>query len=79
MDLNSAIHTARCGGYVRDDGTMVDGWKVCFVPKEGKENAKLPPADRLGLLYYINPLGERAHVVRITDAMRASYQWKTVP
>lgn len=79
MDLNSAIHTARCGGHVRDDANMAPDWKVCFVPKLGAENASRPLSEREGLLYYITPQGQRAHVVRISDSMRSSYQWKTVP
>jgi hypothetical protein len=66
MDLNSAIHTAQCGGHVRDEATMREGWTVRWVADEK-------------LLYYFNPKGEKAHKIKFTDAMRASYQWKTVP
>jgi hypothetical protein len=66
VDLNSAIHTAECGGHVRDDTVMRDGWTIRYVPSEK-------------LLYYFNPKGEMAHKVKISDQMRASYQWRTVP
>lgn len=66
MDLNSAIHTAECGGHVRDDATMYAGWSMRYVKEEK-------------LLYYFNPQGERAHKVKFSDAQRASSQWRTVP
>jgi hypothetical protein len=64
MDLNSAIHTAECGGNIRDDSLMAEGWSIRFV-KEDK------------LLYYFNPEGEKAHKVRFYDVHRASFQWRT--
>lgn len=66
MDLNSAIHTAQCGGHVRDDATMIAEWTVRYDADEK-------------LLYYFNPRGEKAHRVRFSDAQRASFQWRTVP
>lgn len=66
MDLNSAMHTAQCGGHVRDDTTMREGWTVRWVKEEK-------------LLYYFDPKGERAHLVKFSDAQRTSFQWKTVP
>lgn len=78
MDLNSAMHTARCGGKVRDDATMRLEWAVIFVPKDDKQSRR-PPLERDGLMFYVNPQGEKAHKLIITDAMRASFQWKTVP
>lgn len=64
MDLNSAEQAARSGACVRDDATMASDWTVRFVKEEN-------------LLYYFNPQGEKAHKVRFSDAMRASYQWRT--
>jgi hypothetical protein len=64
MDLNSAIHTAECGGHIRDDVTMAAGWSIRFDKGEK-------------LLYYFNPKGEKAHKVRFSDAHRASFQWRT--
>jgi len=64
MDLNDAVHTAQCGGFVRDDATMAPGWSVRWDKDEK-------------LLYYFNPKGERAHRIRFSDQMRASYQWRT--
>lgn len=78
MDLNDAMHTARCGGFVRDDANMKADWKVGFVPKDVKQ-AKRPPLEREGLFYYFNPLGEQAHKIIFTDAMRSSFQWRTLP
>ena len=66
MDLNSAIHTAQCGGSLRDDATMSVGWTVRWVADEK-------------LLYYFTPKGEKAHKIVFNDRMRASYQWRTVP
>jgi hypothetical protein len=66
MDLNSAMHTAECGGHVRDDTTMRADWTVRYVPTEK-------------LFYYFNPKGEQAHRVQFSDAQRASIQWRTVP
>jgi hypothetical protein len=66
MDLNSAMHTAECGGHVRDDATMRADWTVRYIAKEK-------------LFYYFNPQGERAHKVRFSEAQRASIQWRTVP
>jgi hypothetical protein len=66
MDLNDAIHTAQCGGFVRDDATMRTGWSVRYVKEEK-------------LLFYFDPKGERAHRVQFSDAQRASFQWKIVP
>lgn len=66
MDLNDATHSAQCGGFVRDDATMRHGWTVRWVPEEK-------------LLYYFDPKGEKAHKIKFTDQMRASYQWRTVP
>lgn len=77
MDLNSAMHTARCGGLVRDDATMTADWKVKFVPDLSPENSARPPAERIGLFYYVRPNGEIAHKIKFSDAMRASYQWRT--
>lgn len=76
MDLNQAMHTARCGGIVRDDGTMAVGWKVQFIAKPGQD--KFPPDKRDGSFQYINPKGEAAHIVRFSDAMKASPLWRTV-
>jgi hypothetical protein len=66
MDLNSAIHTAQCGGHVRDDANMVAGWTVRWDAKEK-------------LLYYFDPKGEKRHKIIFSDAMRASFQWRTMP
>jgi hypothetical protein len=66
MDLNSAIHAAECGGYVRDDATMRADWTVRYVKNEK-------------LLYYFNPQGEKKHKVIFSDAQRMSIQWRTVP
>lgn len=78
MDLNSAMHTARCGGKVRDDAVMRADWGVAFFPVTTKENMKRPPAEREGLFYYVNPLGEKAHKIIFSDAMRSSFQWRTM-
>lgn len=78
MDLNSALHTARCGGYVRDDATMAPDWKVCFLPHDTPLNHKLARAEQSGCYIYVDPKGEQAHAVRFSDAMKASYQWRTV-
>lgn len=64
MDLNSAIHTAECGGFVRDDMTMSPGWSIRYIAEKK-------------LLYYFNPKGEQAHKVHFSDAMRSSFQWRT--
>lgn len=66
MDLNSAIHTAECGGHVRDDATMAADWTVRYVRNEK-------------LLYYFDPKGEKKHKVRFSDTQRASPLWRTVP
>lgn len=78
MDLNDAMHTARCGGKVRDDANMKADWTVVFVPKDAAQ-MKRPVLERDGLFYYVNPLGEKAHKIMFTDAMRSSYQWRTMP
>ncbi len=64
MDLNSAIHTAEHGGFVRDDTTMSLGWSIRLVPEKK-------------LLFYFNPKGEQAHQVHFSDAQRSSFQWRT--
>jgi hypothetical protein len=64
MDLNSATHTAQCGGFIRDDATMSPGWSIRYIKEEK-------------LLYYFNPKGEQAHKVTFSDAQRASFQWRT--
>ena len=66
MDLNSAIHTAKCGGHLRDDTSMKPEWTMRYVKDEE-------------LLYYFTPEGEKAHRVRFSDAQRTSIQWRTVP
>lgn len=67
MDLSSATYVAReQGAHVRDDATMREGWTVRWVPEEK-------------LLYYFNPQNERKHKVQISDAQRASYQWRIMP
>jgi len=66
MDLNGAVQAAQSGEHIRDDATMKPDWTVRFVAEEK-------------LLYYFNPRGERAHMVRLSDAHRASFQWRTVP
>lgn len=66
MDLNSAVQAAaRNGAHIRDDATMKEGWTVRFVKEEA-------------LLFYFDPKGERAHKLRISDAQRASFQWRIV-
>lgn len=66
MDLNSAIHTAQCGGHLRDDLTMTPDWTVRWVADEK-------------LLYYFDPAGNKRHKITFSNAQRASFQWKTVP
>jgi hypothetical protein len=66
MDLNEATRSAQCGRFVRDDATMRHGWTVRWVGEEK-------------LLYYFTPRGDKAHKILFSDAMRASYQWRTVP
>ena len=64
MDLNSAIHTAAHGAFVRDDTTMSPGWSIRYVMETR-------------LLYYFNSKGEQGHKVRFSDAQRSSSQWRT--
>lgn len=77
-DLNAALHSCRCGGYVRDDANMAPEWKIQFVPEDTKEARRLPRHKRAGKFQYINPQGEPAHDVRFSDAMKASWQWRVV-
>lgn len=66
MDLNSAIHTAECGGHVRCDRTMRAGWTIRWVKAEK-------------LLYFYDPNGDKRHKVMFNDAHRSSVTWQTVP
>ena len=65
MDLNDAIRMAEIGGHVRDDATMATDWTVRYVPEEK-------------LLYLFRPSGERYRKLLISDAMRASFQWRMI-
>lgn len=78
MDLNDALHSCRCGAYIRDDANMAPEWKICFVPDPNKKNLALPRGKQAGAFFYINPKSEPAHLVVFRDAMKASYQWRTV-
>ncbi len=66
MDLSDAMHSAQCGGHVREDTLMKEGWTVRWDAAEK-------------LFYYFDPKGEKRHKIIFTDAHRASWQWKTVP
>lgn len=77
MDLNEAMSTACNGGKVRDDLNMREGWSMMFFADDGQADRK--PHDRTGKFYYVDPLGNRAHLIKFTDAHRASVAWKTMP
>lgn len=80
MDLDSALHTCRCGGYVREDSIMARGWKIQFVADKTPANLKLPPEQRKGNYFYINPAPDKeGYEVRFSDRMKASVQWRTEP
>ncbi len=64
MDLNSAIHTAEHGGFIRNDELMRPGWSIRWVAEKK-------------LLYYFNSLNDRMAPVYFNDAHRASFQWRT--
>jgi hypothetical protein len=77
MDLNDALHSCRCGAFIRDEGgTMKPGWKLKFVP--GNTTMSRPKHLQDGKFVYINPKGEEAHTLVFNDAHRASWQWRTV-
>lgn len=79
MDLNDALHSCRCGAFIRDDGgTMKFGWKLKFVPNPAPSNMAKPAHDRDGTYVYIRPTGEDAHTIKFRDEHRASWQWTTV-
>lgn len=79
MDLNAAMFVARSGYKVRDDATMKPDWAMTFVPTNAKQMTKPDVDSREGLFFYVNPQGEQAHKIMFTDAMRASFQWRTIP
>lgn len=79
MDLDSALHTCRCGGHIREDSLMAAGWKIYFDPDKTPANMKLKPAKRTGNFFYINPATGPAYEVTFSAGMKASIQWKTVP
>jgi len=64
VDLNDAIHTAECGGFIRNDDTMRPGWSIRWDAKDK-------------LLYFFDPQGERKHRVQFSDTHRMSFQWRT--
>ncbi len=79
MDLNDALHSCRCGAFIREDGgTMKRGWKVKFVPTETEQNMTKPAHLREGQYVYVRPTGEDAHVIHFRPEHRASWQWNTV-
>jgi hypothetical protein len=65
MDLNDAMLVAKAGRHVRDEANMRPEWTMRW-----DADAKL--------FYYFDPRGQRAHVIKFTDAMRASFQWRAV-
>lgn len=80
MDLDSALHTCRCGGFIRNDSIMAPGWKIQFVPDKTPANMKRPAAERTGSYFYINPApGKEGYEVRFSDKAKASVQWRTEP
>ncbi len=79
MDLNEAMATARNGGKVRDELNMRAEWAMMFFADAGDGNMSKDPQERTGLFYYVNPKGEKAHVIKFTDAHRASAAWRTLP
>lgn len=80
MDLTDALHSCRCGAFIRDDGgTMKYGWKLKFVPNEEPQNLNRPKHLQLGHYVYVRPTGEDAHTIVFHDGHRASWQWTTVP
>lgn len=79
MDLSEALHAARCGATIRDDGgSMKLGWKVKFVPDNTEVNMAKPPPRREGQFIYINPKGEDAHQIFFRTEHRASVAWNVV-
>lgn len=80
MDLDSALHSCRCGGHIREDSIMAPNWKIAFVPDKAPANLKLPVAERKGSYFYINPHPDKeGYEVRFSDRMKASVQWRTIP
>lgn len=64
MDLNTAMEVCEHQGLrVRDDVNFLPGWTMEYVPASK-------------LFYYVNPVGERAHKIMFTDAMRSSPHWR---
>lgn len=79
MDLNDALHSCRCGAYIRDDANMAKDWKIHFIPDAEPRNLALPRSQQVGAFFYINPKTGPAHQVFFRDAMKASSQWRTTP
>jgi hypothetical protein len=79
VDLNEAMAAARNGGKVRDELNMRPDWAMMFFADANDHNMSLGPQERKGLFYYLNPKGEKAHVIMFTDAHRSSAAWRTVP
>lgn len=77
-DLNSALHSCRCGAFVRDDLNMRPEWKVQFTPANDPGNLALPRPKQKGEFFYVRPDGTPGHRLMISDAMRASACWRTV-
>lgn len=78
MDLDSALHSCRCGGFIRNDSVMAVGWKIKFVPDKTPANLKLPAAQRKGSYFYVNPAPDKeGYEVRFSDKAKASVQWRT--
>lgn len=79
MDLTDALHSCRCGAFIRDDsGTMKVGWKLKFFPNENTLNMSRPIHMREGQYVYVRPTGEDAHVIIFNKHHQASWQWTTV-
>ncbi len=79
MDLSQALHEARLGATIRDDGgTMKLGWSLKFVPNTDKPNMAKPKHMREGKFVYIRPTGEDAHQILFVSHHRASVAWNVV-
>lgn len=76
MDLNAALDACRHGATIRDDANMTAGWFIYFLPDATEANKKLPPGQRKGAFFYINPRTGPAYQVLFKDAMKASIQWR---
>jgi hypothetical protein len=77
MDLNDALHSCRCGAFIRDDANMTKDWKIQFVPNPDAANMRLSPEKRKGSFFYINPITGTTYEVIFRDNLKASFQWRT--